>query len=251
MAEPYGGIPILLEVISSSPHPDEVARAIVEGPGVRVGATCASVLWAGSDKLVILGSHGYLPAELEGMVTIDLLGDYPLAQAFRESEPIIVPSSQVEVRYVAPRRPESRWQQLKKRFPNGDHVNAPIISDGRTIGGFTLNCPQSRPWSSLDIAALDAISHILGMWMTHPDSGLPQDTDRAAITRDDLSPRQRRILALVEQGRTNASIAHALGISVSTVKQELARAMTILEEPDRHAAAARAAGLGLLQADTP
>jgi DNA-binding CsgD family transcriptional regulator len=251
MAAPYGGIPFLLESISSSPHPDEVARAIVEGPGGSVGAACASVLWAGSDKLVFLGSHGYLPTELEGLLTIDLDGDYPLAQAYWEGEPIIVPSSEVEVRYADPRRPNSRWQQLKKRFPNGDHVNAPIHSDGRIVGAFTLNCPQSRPWSSLDIAALDAVSHTLGIWMTHPDSGLPPQTDRASVTAGDLSPRQRRILEMVLRERTNAGIAHALGISLSTVKQEVARTMVILQVPDRHAAAARAADLGLLQTDTP
>ncbi len=248
MVTPFGGIPLLLEVIGRSPHPDEVARAIVEGPGQNFGADCAGVMWAAGDKLVILGSYGYLPDELAGLSTLDLNGDYPMADAFWEGEAIIVPTSEVEERYTSPRRPDSRWQRFKKRFEGGDHVNASIHSDGRPIGGFTLNCRKARVWSTLDIACLDAISHYLGMWLTHPDSGVPLELGDDAVRDLVLSARQRQILKLVLEGRTNTSIAHALGISTSTVKQDLSRVMGLLDATDRRTAAQRADERGLLSA---
>lgn len=233
--------------MGASPHPDEVARAIVEGPGRNFGASCASVLWVTGNKLLILGSYGYLPDELAGMATIDLDGDYPLSDAFREGEAIIVPTAEVEAVYTSPRHPDSRWQRLKRRFEGGDHVNASIYSDGRPIGGFTLNCHQTRSWSTLDIACLDAVSHYLGMWLTHPDSGLPVERGEELAQDIVLTDRQRQILARVQDGRTTTSIAYALGISASTVKQELSRVMDLLDVADRRSAALRAADLGLLR----
>lgn len=247
----YGGLPTLLRVIGRSPHPDEVARAIVEGPGACFGATSAAVLWAKPPHLVILGTHGYRPQEVQGLNTIPLDGDYPLTHSFWEGEVIINPSSYVGERYASMKRPESRWQHLKERMPEGDHITAPIHSDGRAIGAYALNCPQSRAWSSIDIAALDALSHALGMWMTHPDSGLPTEVSAPGINELAITVRQRQILSLISEGRTNLSISHALGISLSTVKQEISRLMDLLDAPDRYAAAERAAALGILPVEAP
>lgn len=245
----FGGLPTLLEVIGRSPHPDEVARAIVEGPGACFGATSAAVLWAKHPHLVILGTHGYRPQEVQGLNTIPLDGDYPLTHSFWEGEVIITPSRYVGERYTSMTRPESRWQRLKERMPDGDHVTAPIVSDGRAIGAYAMNVPASRDWSTLDIAALDALSHALGMWMTHPDSGLPVEPSSPAVDEFSITTRQRQILSLISEGRTNLSISHSLGISLSTVKQDIARLMDLLDAPDRYAAAERAATLGILQTE--
>ena len=67
-------------------------------------------------------------------------------------------------------------------------------------------------------------------------------TGRAAATKasakDALSPQERRILALVVEGRTNKEIAKALGLSDKTVKNYLSNAFQKLHVGRRSHAAA-------------
>lgn len=248
METAFGGLPHLLATLARSPHPDEVASAIVHGPGHRFGALASAIAWARPPKLVIVGTHGFRHAEIDGLATVDMTAEYPLTRAYLEGEPVIMRGEEMARDYSGMRRPESRWHALKARMPEGDHVHAPIVSEGQCVGAYSINCPEWRIWSPLDIACLDATSHALGMWLTHPDSGMPSD-DIDDIGEDTvLSQRQRQILGLIHEGRTNASIAHALEISASTVKQELSRIMVLLDATDRRSAAARALDLGLITA---
>jgi DNA-binding CsgD family transcriptional regulator len=246
MEQSLAGLAHLLEVLGSSPHPDVAARAIVEGPGAPYGAECAAVLWARPPHLLIVGSHGYRPEEASGLPTIHLAADYPLCQAYLEGEVIIVPHDVCSDDYAGLARPGSRWQHLRRRLPDGDMVSAPIHSQGHAVGAFSMNLSRQHTWTSVDVAILDAVSHVLGMWMTNHDSGIPLEAEESVVESDVLTPRQRLILGLVAEGRTNLSISHTLGISLSTVKQEVSRAMDLLEVADRRAAAERAADLGLL-----
>ncbi len=50
----------------------------------------------------------------------------------------------------------------------------------------------------------------------------------AAITRQNLTPREQEIAALVREGLTNKQIARALGIAEGTVKLQLHNAFTKL-----------------------
>lgn len=56
--------------------------------------------------------------------------------------------------------------------------------------------------------------------------------------KDDLSPQERRILALVVEGKTNKEIAAALGLSDKTVKNYLSNAFQKLRISRRSQAAA-------------
>ena len=241
----YGGIPALLSVLGQSPHPDDVARAVVEGPTSEFDSVSGAVLWAQGTNLAIIGSHGYRHDEADGLQILPLSGGYPLFTAFFEGEVIIVNARDMESEFPGLQRPGSRWHHLMERLPDGAHIHAPIVSDGRSIGAYVVSCRATRTWSTLDIARLDAVSHALGMWLSHPDSGFPTDVE-GVDEEHILSERQIHILGLVRDGRTNASIAHTLGISTSTVKQEMARAMDLLGVTDRHAASQRATERGYL-----
>jgi DNA-binding NarL/FixJ family response regulator len=52
-----------------------------------------------------------------------------------------------------------------------------------------------------------------------------------------LTTRQRAIIALVAQGKTNEEIAEALGLSRRTVDTHMTNAMAALDAPNRAAAA--------------
>ena len=60
----------------------------------------------------------------------------------------------------------------------------------------------------------------------------------AARRKDDLSPQEARVLALVVEGKTNKEIAKALGLSAKTVKNYLSNAFQKLHVARRSQAAA-------------
>jgi DNA-binding CsgD family transcriptional regulator len=143
---------------------------------------------------------------------------------------------------------EALWQGFMDRFGIGQVISAPIVLQGTVIGAFGGITRSKRQWTSLDFAALDGISSALGLWMTHPDSPSPR-TDRLQRSGGGvlhLTKRQEQILRLVEEGKSNSSIARALGFSSSTIKQEVQRVMRSTGTTDRLDAAARARSLGLL-----
>ncbi|SOC53552.1 response regulator [Ornithinimicrobium cerasi] len=59
----------------------------------------------------------------------------------------------------------------------------------------------------------------------------------------DLTPREAEVLAALGQGRSNAEIARALGISLKTVQNHVSRVLTKLQVQDRTQAALRVRGL--------
>jgi DNA-binding NarL/FixJ family response regulator len=70
--------------------------------------------------------------------------------------------------------------------------------------------------------------------------------DAASIAPPALSPREREVLALVAEGRSNPEIAKALYIGEATVKTHLLHAFEKLGVNDRTRAVTRAMELGLL-----
>ena len=73
---------------------------------------------------------------------------------------------------------------------------------------------------------------------------LPALDDRTA---DVLTSREREVLVLVAEGRSNREIAGALSVSLATVKSHLVRIYAKLEANNRNEALGRAVSLGLLR----
>ena len=69
----------------------------------------------------------------------------------------------------------------------------------------------------------------------------------AAREEDVLSAREREVLVLLAEGRTNREIAAALSITLATVKSHLVRIYAKLEASNRNEALGRAVNLGLLR----
>ncbi len=74
--------------------------------------------------------------------------------------------------------------------------------------------------------------------------GLPALDDR---TVDVLTAREREVLVLLAEGRTNREIAGSLCVTLATVKSHLVRIYTKLEAGNRNEALGRAVALGLLR----
>lgn len=73
-------------------------------------------------------------------------------------------------------------------------------------------------------------------------------TGMSAATREgpELSPREREVLELVAQGKTNEAIASTLSVSANSVKTWLHRGRIKLDAPDRASAVNEAIKLGII-----
>lgn len=250
-----GGLPTLMATLGTAPHPDEVITAVVTGPAGRLGATAGILLVVQGDGLRLIGSHGYSADELAGFDVIPLAADLPIAQAAREGEPIASPSAAAVAEYSGLSREAERWAAHHERRPYGSVVSVPIVAQGTTVGAYGFTSSEDRPWSTHDLALLEAIGTALALWFAHPDSRLAEVAagtgSRMGAPGVHLSDRQLAILRLADQGRTTAAIARALGYSESTIKHDLRRAMLALDSRDRAGAVTRARQLGLLTAVRP
>lgn len=238
----------LLRTLAEAPDPGTVADAVVDSFRDSLDVRAAAILVARPPLMVVFALSGLPTEQATVFESLPLDGDYPGTRAFYEAEVIIDPVIRLPELYAAMASPTSRGRALLAAYPDGQLASAPIIGGGRTLGSFTAVSDVERSWSTLDLAALSTIGHALGMWLTHPDSGLP---DEFAAPRAGLSARQADILERVAQGLGNAAIAADLGFSESTVKAEIGRAMRALGVDSRTAAAERALAAGLVTRATP
>jgi DNA-binding CsgD family transcriptional regulator len=105
----------------------------------------------------------------------------------------------------------------------------------------TLPGDAHLPWHGDGDAVLRAVAPFLGI-------KAPPVPVREQVTGmlDELSAREKEVLGLVAQGLSDSQIAERLVISPHTVHRHVANILAKLRLPTRAAAAARAAGAGLL-----
>jgi DNA-binding CsgD family transcriptional regulator len=240
------GLAALSQLLNTRPDATTVAGALLAGPLTPYAATGVILLIARGESLAMLGWSGYSPEETAGFETIPIDADFPISQAYRESEVIITSSVASAVAYAGLAEDPDRWSRMQAERPMGSIVSAPVLSQGIGIGAFGFSCSVERAWSTLDVALLNGLSALLGMWMTLPETGLDTDHTPYPVCVPALTPRQRDMLALVASGLTTAEIARELAYSESTVKQELQRAMRLLNATDRQGAVQRARELGII-----
>ncbi|WP_207219094.1 response regulator [Pengzhenrongella frigida] len=97
------------------------------------------------------------------------------------------------------------------------------------------------------VATRSLIERVLGLPGAAPIAGASRDPDRPEVDLAALTDREREILALVGEGRSNDGIADHLVISVHTVKTHVNHAMTKLDAHDRAQLVVLAYESGLLR----
>jgi DNA-binding NarL/FixJ family response regulator len=246
-APTLAGLPTFLHYLATFPEPADVVGALHRGPMAHLSAPSV-FLWRLADgrELVRLGSSGHTREEAERYAVIPLDVDTAAVRAVRTR------TIQVDDVAAFPRDnyaalDEQLLSAMIQRLAAAAIVSAPIVHGGRAIG--VLGFAVTRPWADIDIApaVTAALTGALAVWLTHPQAGLADTVSPSAREWSmAFTPRQRNILALVEEGRANTSIAMRLYVSESSVKQDLMQAMRVLRTSDRHVAAKRARMLGLL-----
>jgi DNA-binding CsgD family transcriptional regulator len=107
---------------------------------------------------------------------------------------------------------------------------------GEALGSLSLYSEHLRDFSDWDIKLLTALANQAAIAI--------QNTKQVAQLKetDNLSEREREVLALLIQGYTNKQIAEALMVSVNTIKKHVQSIFTKLEVETRAAAVAKALG---------
>ena len=112
-------------------------------------------------------------------------------------------------------------------------IGLPLRSRGRTIGVVSVNFPRAVEQTFELYGTLDGLAAALSLWAVGVSTARSTGASRQRRAPLELTPRQAEVLAAVRAGRTNAEIATALGVSVSTVKNELATLFRLLGANDR------------------
>lgn len=137
-------------------------------------------------------------------------------------------------------------EELRRVAPG---VPIVIISDEagdlRAVVHEGVSCLSSRATAAEIVAAVEdarqgralvdraAVARVIANLSTGGANGAPTEADRLRT----LTPRERQVLALIAQGRSNRQIATALGLSVGTVKVHVGNILTKLQVQDRVQAA--------------
>jgi DNA-binding NarL/FixJ family response regulator len=118
-------------------------------------------------------------------------------------------------------------------------IVVPLVTPGesaRALGSFSLYASHLRDFSDWDKKLLTVLAN-------HAAIAIQNAQGVAQLKRAyNLSEREREVLALLIDGRTNKEIAEALTVSVNTVKKHVQSIFTKLNVDSRAAAVAKALG---------
>lgn len=247
------GLPSLLSMLSTYPDPANVLSALISGPLAKYlvrGAGLWRVSGAQADLLAIAG-HSAEEAEQWRHISLD--SEAPVARCIREGQiftysPDSFRNTFPTINNVPASSAEVNWYLFGDALRDTEHgVNAavvPIATRGIVFGCLGFMTTGEFAWPSSDLHALSAYASALALWM----SNTSKLNDRGPATFPRLTERQLEILQLVLHGHSNTFIADRLGVSASTVKQEVQRACVALDAPNRLAAAGNAQARGLIDA---
>ncbi|BCM89157.1 hypothetical protein IAD21_01001 [Abditibacteriota bacterium] len=111
----------------------------------------------------------------------------------------------------------NEWMSFCARADHGHVLIGPLVQNGELVGviGFTRGRDEEA-FDSQNVADLSALClHASTRMASWPSSNYDSSSDFG------LSPREREIVGLVAQGKTNAQIGRELFISSETVKAAL------------------------------
>ena len=248
-SEQSRGLATFVRHLNSNPAPASVVRALVLGPLEFFGARSGGILAHEDGVLRVVADHASESELLARYSSLPLTIDVPYTRAFLRDEALVTTRATLLADFPALAVDSPLWDAEDHKVNAAELVSVPISHQGVRCGVFGFITKAARIWSLGDFIMLEGLAALIGLWMTHPASGISKFpaapvqpiTDGAL----EFSARQLAILRLVARDKTNESIAAHLNVSVSTVKHEIQRLLRALRSDDRHGAVAHARALGL------
>lgn len=239
-----------LAYLTTFPDPDDACVALMRGPLSPLGAKSGSILARYNDsELRIVGTFQSAPEAVQRYSSIPLDLDVPATRCVLDGELLIHELGSITSTFPPLALDASIWQVISDQSRGTYLVSQPIMAAGMALGVIGFVSSQTRGFIESFAPMLSSISSAVALWLTHPQTREHVSTVGLAVQSPatlSLTPRQQQILLLVEDGKSNAAIAHLLGYSLSTVKQELQRVLFSLRVHGRQEAVLRARELGLL-----
>lgn len=241
------GLPQFLQYVRTYPAPEPLMTALARGPLATYGARTGN-LWAlEGDELVSIARFGATVEESERYARIPLSLDFDICAAVQTGQAVIGSPHEVGDTRVGIIDGDF-WNALVDRVGGQTLVSVPLVVGGEPVGGFGFLTDVPWPGDQASSDVLGILAGVLALWLTHPLSPIPASDPLAGQGQWSfvLTKRQVEIMHRVEQGWPTRRIALELGISESTVKQDVQHVMRSMRTSDRLAAAERARLLGLM-----
>ncbi|PKU26254.1 response regulator [Telmatospirillum siberiense] len=198
--------------------------------------------------------------QLDGTVSIVEACDYPQAITLAETE------SDVGIVLLDLGMPGMPWseglQNLRKTLPSDVPIIVLSASDDRrhVLQAVNLGAAGFIPKTSSSRVMLSALKLVLSGGVYLPPALLDQSSDNALSepignagqenNASFLTPRQREVLTLLGQGKSNKEIARVLQLAEGTVKLHVTAILKALNVNNRTRAVVAASQLGLTKTDT-
>ena len=230
--------------LADAPDGSTVAHAICRGLLPAYGCELVTI-YLGTDDgqaLDLLGQWGMERelARLYARLPMDLPS--PERDAYRSGAEAFV-----SVRMVAKHYPiAASYLKAHPGQARSQLVYLPLRRRSVPVGvlGLRFHQPVQRTWQLRE--ALDALASGVTLWaVAHAEAARGTDEGRKRLREVKVSSRQREVLALVREGRTNADIARRLGYSEVTIKADLTALYKLLGASGRDDLVEKATRAGL------
>lgn len=245
-----------IRLVTTRPDPDSTAHALVRGPLSTYG-TFAATIYGPDDlgqSLDLIGQWGFGPA-LGSYARVPLDLDFPLVRTFLTGEAIVTPARESMRSVLAQTATGAVLADLGRGLDEVTVVAMPLQYQGVAIGASVWFCTHQGPWTWNDYSYIDGTAAILSLWLQlrtyeHSLHAAGVGGGRFSARPHLLTERQRTVLLMIRDGKSNAAIAAALGYSVSTVKNDVQALFTVLGASKRKELVRKATDAGLLTEDS-
>lgn len=242
-----------LRVIANRPDGDGLMRAVLHGPmsGYRPIAAALHTIDDGRENLLLTGHDGFT-SQIARFDSVPVTWDFPHTRAFRDGATLLFDGSDLDGEFpllgpmadllvLAP-------PDVLKAFTL---IAVPIVYSARLLGVCTIITRPDGPWTWSDYAQIDGLGSAVSLWqaienLTHRQVTLNAKTGVPRLAPGGLSLRQLAILSMIQSGKSNTSIAKALGYSVSTVKAEVQHLLSLFSVANRRDLVRKASLAGLV-----
>jgi DNA-binding CsgD family transcriptional regulator len=213
-----GPLSAFLRVLADSSDGAVIGAALAEGLLREFAPTRVSVYFA-TDGMLEERVHYGRSADSGEHALVPVEAAMPLTEVYRTGE-----SGAWMVQRAAAQFPAvAGWVRMHPEARDEEVLGVPVRGRGRVVGAMLVELPAHAPRSWRLKGLMEAASAGLALWWlsASPATRTTPRTQRAKGAT--VTARQRDVVDGIRRGRSNAEIAEKLGVSVGTVKADLAQ----------------------------